>query len=178
MILSPGALLGPLSSLADRLPLPTGRRQRRRWVGHGRAHIEVKGAHRPENADVARRVEEELAGLDGVRWAEVNAVLGRVVVAFDDGRLGVEDLMEVIDGVEAAHALAAERFPRDRAEHPADAEPLQRQLYAIGADVAGLGLGLAGRLVRMNPLSAELASLVSLVDATPALRRPLESRFG
>jgi cation-transporting ATPase I len=171
-------LLAIPSALAGQLKLSAGRRQRRRWVGPGRAHIEVKGAHRPENAAFVGRLERALVELDGVHWAEVNAVLGRVVVAFDDERVDVSDLVELIEGVEEAHDLAGERFPHERPEHPADVEPLQRQVYALGADVVGLGLGLIGRVVRASPLSVELASLVSLVDATPALRRPLESWLG
>jgi hypothetical protein len=174
MTVTPGSLF---SAIADRFS-PPGRRARRRWVRHGRAHIEVKGVHRPENAVLARRVEEELARPEGADWAAVNAVLGRVIVAFDDRRLGVDDLVEVIEGVEEAYGIASERFPHDRPEHPADTEAMHRQIYAIGADLAGLGLGLDGRVIRTNPLLAEAASLVSLVDATPALRRQLESRLG
>jgi cation-transporting P-type ATPase I len=175
MSLNPGGLV---SALAGRLPVSAGRRRRRRWVRDGRAHIEVKGAHLPGNADFARRVEDELARLGGVDWAEVNAVVGRVIVAFDDRELGVDDLIEVIEGVEETHCLAADRFPHERPEHPADFEALQRQVYAIGADVAGFVRGLAGRVVRASPLVGGVASLVSLIDATPALRRPLESRLG
>jgi cation-transporting ATPase I len=175
MDFNPGTLL---SALADRLAPPPGRRQRRQWTGHGRAHIEVKGVHRPENADLARQVEDALARLKGVHWAEVNAVLGRVIVAFDDRQLDVDDLIEVIEGVEEAHGVGAERFPHDRPEHPADAEVPQRQMYAIGAEIAGLGLGLVGRAIRANPVLSEVASVVSLVDATPAVRRRLEDRLG
>ncbi len=175
MTLNPGGLL---SMLAERLPVSAGRPQRRRWTGHGRAHIEVKGVHLPGKTDVAGRVEDVLAGLRGVHWAEVNAVLGRVIVAFDDREIGVDDLVEVIEGVEEAHGLAAERFPHDRPEHPGDIETLQRHMYAVGADIAGLGLGLAGRVIRPGQLLAGLASAVSLADATPAVRRTLESRLG
>ena len=167
-----------LSAIASKIPASPGRRLRRRWVGNGRAHIEVKGVHRPENAPVARQVEVALARLKGVDWAEVNAVAGRVVVAFDSDQVGVDDLVEVIEAVEADHELADERFPHDQPELPSDIEPLQRQMYAIGADVGGIGLALAGRFVRANPLIGEVASLVSLVDATPALRRPIEGRLG
>jgi cation-transporting ATPase I len=166
------------SALAEHLPRVRGRRQRRRWVGHGRAHIEVRGAHLQERERFVAHVEGALAELEGVHWAEVNAVLGRVVVAFDDEQVDVGDLLEVIGGVEEAHGLDQERFPVDHPEHPADVEPLLRQALAIGADVAGLGLGLVGRALRANPVSAEMASLVSLVEATPGLRRRLESRFG
>jgi cation-transporting ATPase I len=155
-----------------------GRPQRRRWVGHGRAHIEVKGVHQPGNAGVAGEVEAGLVGLRGVHWAEVNAVLGRVIAAFDDREIGVDDLVEIIEGIEEAHGLAVERFPRDRPEHPADIETLQRHVYAIGADIAGLGLGLAGRVIRPGQLLAGVASVISLADATPTVRRTLESRLG
>jgi cation-transporting ATPase I len=138
----------------------------------------VKGVDRLENADLAHRVEDDLTRLPGVHWAEVNAILGRVVVAFDDRQVGVDDLIEVIEGAEEAYGVAAERFPDDRPEHPADVQALQRQMYAIGAEIAGLGLGLAGRAIRANPLLSEVASVVSLVDATPSVRRRLESRFG
>src|SRR5206468_9171249 len=63
-------------------------------------------------------------------------------------------------------------------EHPADCEPMHRQALALAADVAGVGLGFVGRAVRASPLPMEVASLVSLADATPWIRRPLESRFG
>jgi cation-transporting ATPase I len=182
MAFNPGTLLSNsgtlLSALADRLSSPPGRRQRRQWAGHGRAHIEVKGVDRPENADLARQVEDALARLNGVQWAEVNAVLGRVVVAFDDSQLGVDDLIEVIEKAEEAYGVAAERFPPDRPEHPADVEVLQRQVYAIGAQIAGLGLGLVGRAIRATPLLSEVASVVSLMDVTPAVRRRLENRLG
>ena len=171
----PGEFLGKLT---DRLPAPAGRPQRRRWVGHGRAHIEVKGVHQAGNADVASHLETELARLRGVQWAEVNAVLGRVVVAFDDGVISVDDLTGVIEGVEQAHGLAGERFPHQRPDHPGDIEALQRHLYAAGADIAGLGLGLAGRMIRPGPLVAGIASAVSLAEATPAVRRRLETRVG
>lgn len=134
--------------------------------------------HRPGNADFARRVEDSLARLDGVHWAEVNAILGRVIVAFDDGQIGPDDLVEVIESLEEAHGLAAERFPHERPEHPGDAEPLQREIFAIGADIAGIGLGLICRAARANPLLSQIAPVISLIDATPALRRPLDSQFG
>jgi len=173
-----GYLSSLLSGLAGRLPQPAGRSQRRCWAGHGRAHIEVKGVGQPANADFARRVEEKLCGLEGVQSAQVNPVLGRVVVDFDDGRLGVDDLTHTIEAFEEAHGLASDRFPHDRPDHPADVEPLHRQLYAIGADIGGLGLGLASRMLRVNPLLGSVASVMSLVEATPVLRRPLESQLG
>jgi len=167
-----------VSALANWLSRPPGRHQRRQWTGNGRAHIEVKGVHRPEHADLARQVGDELAQMDGVRWAEVNAAVGRVVVAFDASQLGVDDLIKVIERAEEVHGVAAEQFPADRLEHPADAEALQRQVYAIGTEILGVGLGLAGRVLRAQPLVPEVASLVSLADAMPAVRRRLGDWLG
>lgn len=133
---------------------------------------------RPENAGAARDVEVGLRRLDGVSWAEVNAPTGRVVVAFDGERAEIAHLLAVIEAVEQAHGLAGEWFPPDQPDQPGDIEPLHRHLYAIGADVGGLGLSLIGRLAGSNPLLSGVASVVSLVDATPVLRRPLEGGLG
>jgi cation-transporting ATPase I len=177
------ALLG---AIAGKLPLSAGRAQRRRWLGNGRAHIEVKGIHRPENHPAARHLEAALAALDGVEWAQANTIAGRVVIAFDGDRIDLDTIVDVIEGVEDAHDLSGERFPHDRPDHPSEHEPIQRQAYAIGADMGGLVLGLGGQLVfgqfgrlaRSNPLAGEIASLLSLADSTPVLRRALESRLG
>src|SRR5262249_27671953 len=116
-LLNPGAAL---ARLADRLPRPPGRRQRRPWTGNGRGHIEVRGVQRRENAGAAREVEVGLRRLDGVSWAEVNAPTGRVVVAFDGERAEIADLVAVIEAIEEAHGLAAECFPPGQPDHPGD----------------------------------------------------------
>jgi cation-transporting ATPase I len=175
-----------LGTIVGKLPVSPGRGQRRRWLGNGRAHIEVKGIHRPENHPAARHLEAALADLDGVEWAQVNTIAGRVVVAFDGDRIDVDTITDVIEGVEDAHDLSGERFPPDRPDHPSEHEPIQRQALAIGADVGGLLLGMGGqvvfgqfgRIARRSPLVGEIASLLSLADSTPVVRRALESRFG
>ncbi len=154
------------------------RSERRTWVGHGRAHIEVRGADRTETEAYARHLEDALHELEGVHWAEVNAVVGRVVVAFDGDQVGPDDLIELVEGVEEAHDMHLEAFPEEQPEHPGDVEPLHRQLFSLGADVAGLGLTAVGQTVRRRPLPAEIASILSLVDSTPRLRGMLEKRVG
>jgi cation-transporting P-type ATPase I len=174
-----------LSAVASRLPMFPTRRQRRRWIGNGRAHIEVKGIHRPENHSVGRYIEAALTAIHGVDWAQVNAFAGVVVVAFDGDQVDVDDLVDAVSRVEDAHDLSEERY-LNRPDHPADPETIHRQLYAIGANVGGLGLGLAervflgqfGRLARRNPLIGQVASTLSLLDSTPAVRRALEGRLG
>ena len=98
----------------------SGRRHRRAWVGDGKAHIEVRAATRPGSEPVARHLEAALECVEGVHWAEVNAVVGRVVVAFDGDAVETDDLIEVIEEIEEAHGTHRERFGFDRADHPGD----------------------------------------------------------
>ncbi|HSF26518.1 MAG TPA: heavy metal translocating P-type ATPase, partial [Actinomycetes bacterium] len=171
------APLGVGRVLAELLP-GRARRLRRAWVGHDRAHIEVRGAHREGTEPFARRLEDALGRVEGVHWAEVNAVLGRVVVAFDGEQIDVDDLVDIVEGVEEAHELHEEAFPAERPEHPGDAEPLHRQVASLAADALGLGLSSIGRALGRGPLTEEVASLLSLVDSTPRLREQAERRLG
>src|SRR5450755_110224 len=85
-----------------------GRRQRRTTVsadGH-RLHIEVRGAHRPDRARLVSEVKRTLAKLDGVDWAEVDAVVGRAVVCFDPETVGIGEVIAAIEAVEAVHGAA------------------------------------------------------------------------
>jgi cation-transporting ATPase I len=148
------------------------------WAGHGKAHIEVRGVHRAGLEALARDVERALHAAEGVQWAQVNALTGRVVVAFDPDGPSVDDLVGIVEGVEEAHGVQDERFPYERPEHPGDIEPLRRQALAIGADVLALGGSLFGQFLRAAPFPAELGSLVSLVENEPRVRGILEHHFG
>jgi cation-transporting ATPase I len=157
---------------------PPGRRRRRIHVRDGHAEIEVRGLHRRGTEAVADELEAALARLEGVHWAEVNAVLGRVVVAFDGDGIDPDALVEVVEGLEEARELHTERFPADRADHPADAEALHHQLTALAADAAGTALGTAGRLLGAGPVPGYVAGLLSLADSSPGVHRLLDARLG
>ena len=100
----------PVLSAGTSLGTPTGRRHRRYWVGDGKAHIEVRAARRPGSERFARQLEAALGRLNGVDWAQVNAVVGRVVVAFDGEAVDSSEILKTIEGVEEAHDLDEERF--------------------------------------------------------------------
>lgn len=155
-----------------------GRRHRRLWVADGRAHIEVRGLDGAANEGIRSRAKSALEALEGVHWAEVNAITARVAVIFDGDAVGVDDLVEVLEGVEEAEDWSHERFPAERPEHPGDSEPLRRNLAALTADVLGLGVSIFGQVLEATPIPAELASLVTLVDSTPRFRRVLEHHLG
>ncbi|MDA8314056.1 MAG: HAD-IC family P-type ATPase [Actinomycetota bacterium] len=166
----PGAVLD--------VALGSGRRRRRVWAGRGKAHIEVRGVHRSGMEALARDVERALHAARGVRWAQVNALTGRVVVAFDPDGPSVDDLVGIVEGVEEAHDVEDERFPRERPEHPGDIEPLRRQAVAIGADAIALGASAFGLILRAAPFPVELGSLVALAENEPRVRGLLEHHFG
>jgi cation-transporting ATPase I len=161
------------------LPIPgLGRTARRTWVGNGRAHIEVRGVDRPGSEAMSKHLEERLRLLPGVHWAEVNAVMARVIVAFDGDQVSVDDLVDTIGDVEEAHDTRTECFPKDRPEHPADVEPLRRQLLALGSDAAGIVLATLRPRLGLHTAREDLASVLAVIDATPRLRRELTERLG
>src|SRR5207302_7770180 len=72
----PGPLrsLGALGRIVDHAAgAMRGRASRRAWVGHGRAHIEVRGLQRPGSEDLAASLKRALERVRSVRWAESNA---------------------------------------------------------------------------------------------------------
>ncbi|NJC73690.1 heavy metal translocating P-type ATPase [Planosporangium thailandense] len=171
--------LGRLPAAAARsLPTPGRRMARRSWVGNGRAHIEVRGIHRPGSEFIARRLENRLERIVGVDAAEVNAVLGRVVVAFDSGQVGLDDLVDAVEDVEEAHDLHAEAFPRDRPDHPADVEPLRQLLVTLVGDTVALALAAVRPALGRRTWPSDLLSVLALVEATPRLRHELSQRLG
>ena len=169
--------IGPVAGLVSRITRP-GRRRRRVWTGNGRAHIEVRGVDRPDPEQFVQRLEQALSALEGVHWAEVNVIAGRVVAAYDGDGVDVGDLVDVIEAVEDAHGAHGEQFPASRPEHPGDPEPLQRDLVALGADVLGLGVSIFGRVLRATPFPGEVAAAIAFVDSDPRLRRVVENRLG
>ena len=155
-----------------------GRRHRRSWAADGRAHIEVRTARRPGSEALAGRLKESLEALDGVDWAEVNGIVGRVMIGYDGDALGLTELITVVEAVEVAHGVHRETFSFDRAEHPGDGAAIRRAQLAIVADVVGLSVGVFGTLLQATPIPVELAAAFSLVDSQPRARRVLENRLG
>jgi copper chaperone CopZ len=90
---------------------------RRIWAGGGRAHIEAHGVHHADApAGYAAALEQAVEAIDGVRWAAANAVLGDVIVDFDEQRVDIEELRRAIARVERQHDMAAR--PHERLPHP------------------------------------------------------------
>jgi cation-transporting P-type ATPase I len=159
---------------------------RRVWEDHGHAQIEVRSVGHRRQRELRERLKRSLEQLNGVRWAEVNAITSRVAVAFDHDATPLSGLVSVVEAVERAHGVTSP--PRhdevaawdapDRADHPADVEPIHRTMAALVGDGLGLGWSVIGRLTRLPTLPIELAGLISLVDSQPWARSQVENRFG
>jgi cation-transporting ATPase I len=169
-----GCVLGELAS-----PGP-GRASRRVWSRGGRAHIEVRGLtgrgarHRRLAADVTAA----LNGLEGVRWAQVNAVTRQVLLAFDEDEVDLDGLIETVEAVEEARGAADAEFPRGLPEHPADDTPGAMAALALGADLAGFGVAAAFRVAHIAPLPRAARVPLVFAETYPRLRDTLERWLG
>ncbi|GLZ12395.1 putative cation-transporting ATPase I [Actinomadura sp. NBRC 104425] len=153
--------------------------RRRVWASEGRACIELHrravGRAR-EAAELRRAVGAAVRRLEGVDWAQVNAVTGEILCAFDEDALPVERLVAVIADVEKDHDLPDEPFPLSA--HPADRAPVTVETIALASDCAALALAATGRLTRAPRLPGVFRMVLPWVDHQPRLRRLLERRLG
>jgi cation-transporting P-type ATPase I len=155
------------------------RGQRRVWSRNGRAYIEVKGL--VGGADKRARVAlaKAVQSLDGVSWAEVNAVTGEVLAAFDEGKVDVDRLVSVVEGVEEAHQLAGESDePYPGHGHPTDRAPITAETIALASDCAAFTVAVAGRFVRWPKVPRSTRAVVALMDAQPRVRSMLADKLG
>jgi cation-transporting P-type ATPase I len=165
------------SVLSSRVDGTRGRsRGRHVWATSGRAHIEARGVHRPGRETLVDALERGLRAVEGVHWAEVNPVLAHVIVAFEEESVGLDDLVAVVDDVEAAHGVAEDDVLVEGWDHPGDGDPLWWGVVELGADAAGMVLGVVARAARLPRLPIEVAAALPALDNLPPVRRALEHR--
>ncbi|HEX2313783.1 MAG TPA: hypothetical protein VHJ17_08625, partial [Thermomonospora sp.] len=155
------------------------RTQRRVWTRDGRAYIEIRGLRARADRHAQEAVRRAVRALDGVRWAEVNAVTGEILASFDERSVSLDRLVDTVESVEEAQRLVGETdedFPGHG--HPADQAPITAEAIALASDCTAFALAVAGRFVRWPRMPRGFRAAVALVDAQPRLRRRLESRLG
>ncbi|MGW1025788.1 HAD-IC family P-type ATPase [Streptomyces sp. NPDC002577] len=172
----PGGLAEVAAVLAD---AGQDRARRRVWSREGRAHIEVRGlSGRGERHDrLVCALGTALRAVEGVRWAEVNAVLGQVVVDTDAGGVDLDGLVDLVEQVEQAHGSDAEPFAGHRPHPPFDTAPAVLAGASLAADCLGLVTAAVGRAAPWSA-PALLRVPVVLAETQPRLRRLLEERLG
>ncbi|MWA05867.1 HAD-IC family P-type ATPase [Actinomadura sp. LD22] len=166
-------VLGGFASLAS------GGRRRRVWTHGGRAHIQCNGlaGGGERHRRYVRALTEALRRVEGVNWAEVNAVTGHVMITYAEGSVDPGDLVAAIEDVEDAHN--ADRF--DHSAHampPDDDAAWAAATSALVADCAGAVGAVAARLLNLPPMPSPVRAAVSVADALPHLRSVLERRLG
>ncbi|WP_067634863.1 cation-translocating P-type ATPase [Actinomadura latina] len=152
---------------------------RRVWVHGGRAHIQASGlsGDGQRHRRYARTLTEALRRLDGVDWAEVNAVAGHVLVSYTQDAVDLDTLVGVVEDVEQAHEAGG--FDESaHARRPDDDMAWTGAATALVSDCAGAVGAVAGRLLALPPVPSPVRAAVSLADTVPQLRTALERRLG
>ncbi|MFL6128820.1 MAG: hypothetical protein ACJ73E_07125, partial [Mycobacteriales bacterium] len=162
------------------LDLHPARARRRVWSGQGHAHIEVRGltGSGRQHQRLAGGLRRRLTAIGGVRWAEVNAVTGQILVAFDEPRVNVGTLLDVVRDVEAAHGTREDAFPWSRPMHPADPIPIAAAAVELAADCVAVATALAARTSRLAPAPRSLRVAHAVLELERPLRRRLKRRIG
>ncbi len=155
---------------------PMARHTRRVWADSGHVHVEIAAPPAEESAEVRSALRRQLERLEGVQWATVNDVVGRVLVAVDTRRVGVEDVVGVVTAVEQARG-GMQVFPL-RTDHPADLEPFLAAVADAAVDVAALGVALAAKYSPIPALTRHATLAVALLDAQQWLKKALNDRIG
>ena len=154
---------------------PMARHTRRVWSARGRTHVEL-AAPAVEGAEVRRTLRRQLERLDGVEWATVNHVVGRVLVSFDERRIHAEDVVGVVTAIEQARG-GKQVFPQ-RADHPADLEPFLAATAAAAIDVAAVGVAMAGKLLPVPAVTRHATLALALLDSQHWIKKGLTTRIG
>ncbi|MEU2058577.1 cation-translocating P-type ATPase [Streptomyces bungoensis] len=156
------------------------RRRRRVWSQSGRAHIEVRGlaGAGTRRQRLAAGLESALAELAGVRWVQVNAALGHVVVDAAEDGWDLEAVLQVVCAVEQAHQVAEQPFTHGQPGAAFDDVPEVLAKVALLSDCVGLVGAVVGWTASFARLPRAVRVPVVVADTQPRVRRWLERRVG
>ncbi|MDZ5444206.1 HAD-IC family P-type ATPase [Micromonospora sp. 4G57] len=166
----PAAIAGArgVGDAAARLARVAGLTRRRVSSRDGRHHIEVHGVCQDGGDRLARQVEQALERMPGVAWARVNAPSGRVVVAVEEPKPKLRDLIATIARTE--RVCPYEPDPEVTPPQPAEEGPrTPRTLGALASDALGLTISAATRILPFTPVPGEVAGFLTAVDLHPKL---------
>ncbi|GAA4612072.1 hypothetical protein GCM10023195_51520 [Actinoallomurus liliacearum] len=173
----PRNALGVGRALLDLHP----RRQRRQvWAEHGHAYIDVRGIDGDGRAarDLAGHATAAVRHLRGVRWAEINAVTGQMLVAYDERRVGVDRLLATIRKVEDDRGTSEEGFSWTRPAHPGDGAPIAVATTELAVDCVAVLAAVAEKVFALPPVPRWIRLPLALPDLSPGVRRRIDHRIG
>jgi cation-transporting P-type ATPase I len=172
------ALREAVSSRVRRVAGRARRVRRKIWTADRRTHVQLRELPLDRAAELSARIREALEATPGVRWARVNAYLGRVIVDFNPERLTPEQIEERVNELEEQLGLGDRTLPIDGV-NPGDAQPIQRILVELGADTLSFG---ASSLLRLRgegglPFDIDLAAIIQIIEGIPRIKAALERRL-
>ncbi|MEB3031276.1 cation-translocating P-type ATPase [Mycolicibacter sp. MYC340] len=147
-----------------------------------RAWVEVRGLDGATGDELATTVLAAARALPGVTSVRLNHPLSRLVVgldAADPDVVSMRELLRVVTDIESQYRRVSP-FPRNSTPTslPGDGMTQMLRAFTVGANVAGLGLATAGRLLRLPSLPLGLEAGVTVVNYQPRLRALLEDNIG
>ncbi|GAA3266097.1 cation-translocating P-type ATPase [Dactylosporangium vinaceum] len=152
---------------------PAVRRRRKAWARDGLAHVEVRGARdHLISAEYGKLLEKALERLRGVDWAAWNAALGQLLISYDEGTLGLDDLVELVASVES------DFIPAEQAAGAPYLDAETRHLVTLAFDLLGAAGGFVARGLRIPAAPRELAAIIAMVDHVPGVRDWLRRHIG
>src|SRR5690606_31499028 len=153
-------------------------RQRRVWMGEGRAHVELRSADSHELAEVGEFLSKQVQKRLELHWAEVHQGTGRAVLAFRKGALTEHDLVGMVTEAELRAGLGRAEFSGH--DHPSDIELSEELLLEMIAEAIGVlfGTGLKMSFIPRSTLAGAVVSALAVVRSVPRFRRPLDERWG
>ncbi|MGY1753781.1 HAD-IC family P-type ATPase [Blastococcus sp. SYSU D01042] len=171
----PGGHLHDLVDAARGMVEPPSARHTRR-VYRDRDHLQIELAADDGTPEATRSLRRHLERLEGVQWATVNDVVGRVLVAVDSRKVGVEDVLGLVTEIEQARGGTGV-FPH-RPDHPADLEPLLAAVAAAAVDTAAVGVAVLGKMLPIPALTRHATLLMAVLDTQEWLKEAVSARVG
>jgi cation-transporting P-type ATPase I len=166
-----------VKALSDGLPAPS--LTRHSWRGKGRAWVEVRGLDGPDGAELGTAIVDAVLARPGVTSASLNRPLSRVVVGLDGNETSLRELCRVVDEAEKRGKLSRSTDKAARSKPlPGDGLLLATKAVGVGATAAGVGVAVAGRLLRWPSLNYGFEAAVVAVDYQPRVRRLIEDSIG
>jgi cation-transporting ATPase I len=155
---------------------PEARHTRRVFADRRHIQVEVAAPAAGDQSEVRSALRRHLERLEGVQWATVNDVVGRVLVGIDDRRVSVEEVVGVVTAIEQGRG-AKQVFPQ-RQDHPADLEPLLAAVLDAAIDTAAVGLAFAAKVLPIPAVSRHVTLTIALLDSQQWIKDGLEARIG
>ncbi len=127
----------------------------------------------------AEALQKRLVASPGVEWAVVDANSGHVHVGHDRLRIGVTELVRIVEAVEAEWQLGDGEHVK-LPPHPSEGAPVAVAAAELVADVLALSTAsLLPRRLQMSPAVARISAAgVRLVDNQPRVRAAVERQIG